>query len=499
MAHSPTTRAARTGADYLRSLRDGREVFLDGRRVDDVTTEPGLAAASHTVARMYDRAAARGPEDGWSAFADANGRRCPGAWIRPTDAATLASRQRFSEAVARATGGLFARTPEYVPLVLLGILDQRDEFDAVSPTTRGNLERYWTDACERDLALCHAVVDIQIRPNVPLEETPILRIVHRGSDGIVIRGLKGVVTFAPQADECLVVPFGRDRELPDECVFYCAVPMNAPGLRIVARAPTVAGVSFEDPVSQLGEENDAALVFDDVFVPWGRVLGLADAAFVQRILRRMLDWSYWSVLLRLAVKAELMVGLFSLVPEALGRDRDPMAREALAEAIRYLTTIRAFLEAANATAIRTTGGHWLPNPDFITAGRAYSVEHYRRIIERMQDVAGQGLIALPREHVFDEPSIGPVLDRAYSSAGTSSRRKARLVRLASDLTVSAHAGRQTMFELLNAMPWQAQRAVLAAGVDLAPHRQFAEAVAGLSDPGELVSDVAEPERRSVSH
>jgi 4-hydroxyphenylacetate 3-monooxygenase len=497
VARSGTTRAARTGADYLRSLRDGRDVFLDGRRVDDVTTEPGLAAATNTVAGLYDRAAGGGAEDDWPAAADADGQRCPGAWIRPTDATTLASRQRFSEAVARMTAGLFGRTPEYLPLLILGMLDQRDEFDAVSPTTQGNLERYWTYARERDLALCQAAVDIQLGPKVPLDETPIPRIVKRGSDGIVIRGLKGVATFAPQADECLVVPFARDRDLPPEYVFYCAVPMNAPGLRIVARAPTVVGVSSDDPVGRMGEENDAALVFDDVFVPWERVFGLADAAFVRRVLRRILDWSYWSVLVRLSVKAELLVGLFSLVPEALGRDGDPMAQEGLAEAIRYLTTIRAFLEAANATAARTPGGHWLPNPTFISAGRAYSVEHYRRIIGRLQDVASQGLIALPREHVFDEPSIGPVLDRAYSSPGTSSRRKARLVRLAGDLTVSAHAGRQTMFELVNAMPWQAQRAVLASGFDLAPYRQFAEGVAGLSDLREPVRDAPEPAKRAL--
>ena len=35
--------ALRTGAEYLQALRDGREVYLDGRRVKDVTTEPGLS------------------------------------------------------------------------------------------------------------------------------------------------------------------------------------------------------------------------------------------------------------------------------------------------------------------------------------------------------------------------------------------------------------------------------------------------------------------------
>ena len=30
----------KTGADHLRSLRDGRAVYIDGERVADVTTHP---------------------------------------------------------------------------------------------------------------------------------------------------------------------------------------------------------------------------------------------------------------------------------------------------------------------------------------------------------------------------------------------------------------------------------------------------------------------------
>jgi hypothetical protein len=38
--------ALRSGDDYLASLRDGRAVFLDGRRVKDVTRHPWFAAST---------------------------------------------------------------------------------------------------------------------------------------------------------------------------------------------------------------------------------------------------------------------------------------------------------------------------------------------------------------------------------------------------------------------------------------------------------------------
>jgi 4-hydroxyphenylacetate 3-monooxygenase len=44
----------RTGAEYLESLKDGREVWLNGERVDDVTTHPVLCRTAQAIARLYD-------------------------------------------------------------------------------------------------------------------------------------------------------------------------------------------------------------------------------------------------------------------------------------------------------------------------------------------------------------------------------------------------------------------------------------------------------------
>src|ERR671919_1377723 len=43
-----------TGAEYLESLRDQREVWIYGERVKDVTLHPGFRNQARMVARMYD-------------------------------------------------------------------------------------------------------------------------------------------------------------------------------------------------------------------------------------------------------------------------------------------------------------------------------------------------------------------------------------------------------------------------------------------------------------
>ena len=44
----------RTGDEYRESLRDGRNVWIDGERVNDVTTHPAFKPLVDVRARMYD-------------------------------------------------------------------------------------------------------------------------------------------------------------------------------------------------------------------------------------------------------------------------------------------------------------------------------------------------------------------------------------------------------------------------------------------------------------
>ena len=46
--------ALRSGASYLEALKDGREVWLDGERVSDVTAHPQLAGCVTSLAENFD-------------------------------------------------------------------------------------------------------------------------------------------------------------------------------------------------------------------------------------------------------------------------------------------------------------------------------------------------------------------------------------------------------------------------------------------------------------
>src|SRR5690242_4402386 len=47
-------RVLKTGGDHLERLRDGRELYLGGERIDDVTTHRAFRNGARSVAGLYD-------------------------------------------------------------------------------------------------------------------------------------------------------------------------------------------------------------------------------------------------------------------------------------------------------------------------------------------------------------------------------------------------------------------------------------------------------------
>src|SRR5437870_1021847 len=104
----------RTGAEYLQSLDDGRQIFLDGERVAKVTQHPAFRAAALALANLYDIAAAPERRERMTFTSPTSGAPVLRAYQIPRSHADLRARRLFSETWAEATFGLMGRTPDHV-------------------------------------------------------------------------------------------------------------------------------------------------------------------------------------------------------------------------------------------------------------------------------------------------------------------------------------------------------------------------------------------------
>ena len=105
----------RTAAAYLESLRDGREVWVNGERVKDVTTHPALRRCAHTIARLYDLQHNPQGADVLT-FQGPDGKPESMAYFLPRSAADLGRLRYYYEFLTVQTGGLMGRFSALITL-----------------------------------------------------------------------------------------------------------------------------------------------------------------------------------------------------------------------------------------------------------------------------------------------------------------------------------------------------------------------------------------------
>jgi hypothetical protein len=98
---------------------------------------------------------------------------------------------------------------------------------------------YLHDVQERDLTLGVAMTDAKgdrsKRPGRQINADVYVHITQRRPDGVVIRGTKAIVTGAPYMHEFLVMPCRTHTIEDTDFAVCCAVPVDAPGVTIIAR------------------------------------------------------------------------------------------------------------------------------------------------------------------------------------------------------------------------------------------------------------------------
>src|ERR1700722_17464638 len=279
-APNPGRNIMRTGSEYLRSLNDGRRVFVDGERVKDVTSHPDFRQAARSIANLFDVAADPALRERMTLRSPKTGEPVWRTYQIPRSHADLPARRLFSETWAEATFGLMGRTPDHVasffcgyaaaPQVLAGADGSQKKF-------ADNVVAFYEFMRDNHIYASYAIVPPQIDRSKPAHKqsdpTLYAGVVKERDDGIVISGAQQLATGGVLSDwihlSC-IHPLQPGDENYANCV---AVPVNAPGVTLIPRRPFAlhADNAFDYPLSSRFDESDSYVVFDNVFVPWEHV------------------------------------------------------------------------------------------------------------------------------------------------------------------------------------------------------------------------------------
>jgi 4-hydroxyphenylacetate 3-monooxygenase len=445
----------RTGKELLQSLRDGRRIQIDGEPVKDVTADPRLAGAAHSLAELYDLQHDPELAGRMSFTSPANGAPVGLSFIEPRSVDDLIRRRDMVKTWMDRTCGMFGRSPDFMNIFVTGLASAAAAFGDKDRRFADNLRAYHAHIRDNDLCLTHTLVNPQVDRSKPVEKQDkdlAARIVRETDQGIVIRGARMVSTLAAYANELLVMPstyLAQSKEA-EPYAFGFATPIDAPGLSFICRPSLVhqnAASPLDHPLSARLDETDAMAIFEDVQVPWERVFIHRDPAMCNGLYDRTgaMPQIMHQFSTKNLAKAEFMMALGFSIAKATAIDVHLHVQGMLAELIQYAEFTRACLRASEADAGPGPGGTITPAAMPLWTVRMMFPKMFVRMCEIIQILGAGGLVAVPSYAEFDGPA-GATVRRYYEAANADAPYRVKLFRLGFDAAVSSFSGRQQLYE-----------------------------------------------------
>jgi 4-hydroxyphenylacetate 3-monooxygenase len=444
----------RTGKEHLESMRDGRVVYVGGERIDDVTRHRAFRNAAQTVAALYDMKADPANRDALSYEED--GGRHSIYFLRARSRDDLQRRMVGHRRIADLTYGLFGRSPDHVASFVTGMAMKPDELKAPCGNA-DNLVAYYRYARDNDLYLVYAVVPPQAarnpefyqRQNIPV---PTLRVVREDDSGVVISGMKMLATGAVFANEIWignVIPLAPDQK--SEAI-TCAIPCNAPGLRLWSRQPFEPDCAseFDAPLAYRFDESDCMLICHEVKVPWERVFVHGDALLSRDIYvktpshcfgNHQSNVRYWS-------KMRLLVGLCSKIAHSTGADQVPAVRETLGRVSSFEAQIAGMVNGQiNACEDWPGNGYVCFNRRIMYGALEWCTQNYSKFIDELRELMGGGVFQMPANiSVLRDPELARDFQTYWQTPQGDAVARMKLFKLAWDMVGSEFAGRHLQYE-----------------------------------------------------
>ncbi len=449
-----------TGQEYLESIRDGRRVYVGGELVEDVTTHPAFRNAAHSFAMIYDRKRASENRDVMTTEED--GETFSTYFLLPRTREDLQRRFETHRRIASWTYGLLGRSPDNFPSYVSGLVMDPPMFDRIRQGFGENIVKYYKHMRSNDIFASHTVTNPQgwRMPNpadTQKRTPPTLRVVAEDDSGVTINGLKMLGTALVFCHETWcgnlqpVAP-GQIKES-----ITCAVPLNAPGVSIWSRKPyeRYAVSEFDNPLASRFDENDAAVLFENVHVPWERVFCHDNVEMTREIYMRTPGHAMANhqANVRFLEKLKLIVGIASKIVDMNGARGVPAVQFTLGRLAAMQATLEGLIMGQINCGEEQVPGFHTVNRRYVYAALHWCTNHHSEICDTVRELMGAGVFQMPADvSVLNDPKLRETFETYWSVPGQSAQDRMKLLNLAWDLLGSDFAGRHMQYEKFYAGP-----------------------------------------------
>lgn len=471
---SGTTDELFTGAEFLASLQDGREVWFDGERIRNITTHPAFRNSARSIARLYD--ALHDPDlKDCLTLVDKFGLTTHKFFAPSYSAQELVQARQAIAVWQRMCYGWMGRTPEYKASFMAQLAEGYDFYDPYGD----NALNWYKKCAARCLFINHVLIDPPVdRHRARIDVRDVYLSVDRDDDrGIYVSGAKMVATGSALTHATFVavnsgtaarMEVGRDEDMA--LVFL--IDMGAPGLKLISRPSYEyhAVSPFDAPLASRFDENDAVMVFENAFVPWENVLVYRDVEKCKGFYAQSGFFNRYNLqsAVRLSVKLEFCIGLLMKGTDAAGTSQFRGVQAAIGELIGMRDLIWSLTTAMVYDPEPGIGGTVVPRLQTAATSRIYTTRAWHRVREIFENVlAGAPIFTVSSVRDMRAPELQAIIDRYYRGTGLTGPERLKLFKLVWDALYSEFAGRHALYErnyagnqeqqLLDTLQWSENR------------------------------------------
>ena len=441
-----------TGDSYLASLRDGREVWIDGERVADVTTHPAFRNAARSLARLYDTLHDPARRD-VLLTEDRHGITTHRFFMPSYTTQDLLDARDAMALWARMSYGYMGRTPDY-KAAFMATLGADPEWYAPF----GDSARHWYRAyAQQALYLNHVLINPPIDRNRAVHEVEdvFVHVVEERDDGMVVDGAKMLATGSALTHATFVAQNSAvqlEEGRAEDYALAFIVPMDAPGMKLICRASyeRPATSPWDAPLASRFDENDAVAVFDRVFVPWRDVLVYRDVAKATGFYAQSGFMPRYTLQsgTRLAIKLGFLCGLLARGLRANGTDQFRGVQAKLGELIGWRNLIWSITSTLCHETQPGPGGSVVPALEYAVLVRLFGTQAFPKAREIFTELLGGApLVAPSSNRDLANPELRPLIDRFYRGSSGDAHDRIKLFKLIWDAVGSEFGSRHAWYEV----------------------------------------------------
>lgn len=441
-----------TAADYRDSLRGyNPRVFIDGDRVHSVADEPRLLPGINAVGVTYDFAHQPTHKQLMTAVQSSSGKTVNRMLHINEGSQDLLNKLEAVRLVCKVSGC----AQRYL---------SHDALNGIFQATKRTDDAHGTDYHQRFMAYLHEVQDKDLtlgvamtdakgdrslRPGEQSNPDVYVHIKERRTDGIIISGIKAIVTGAPYMHEFLVMPCRTHRPEDANFAVCCAVPVDAEGVTIIAKPagrPGEAAAKFSGKYGQ----STGVVVFEDVFVPHDRVFLAGETEQGGFMTTSYATHHRHSCIGARAGFGDLLIGAGSMIIKSNGLDADNHGhiRDAMVDLITITESFYACGVAASVYCEADPAGSVMPDTVFSNIGKLLLATKIYDMHRIAHYVSGGLIVALPGPDEDHNPETRASLAAVLGGRDDfPAERRRDVSRFIEDLTVSSQAGWYSVISL----------------------------------------------------